>query len=95
MVIFVGNLNFSVTSNDLKRLFIGHGVVQKAEVVSDDITRRSRGFGFVDMEDHNEAVRAIEKLHHTLFMDNVIVVTDKGPRHAVRSSFTPPQKKSK
>ena len=95
MVLFVGNLNVNVTNSDLLRLFTECGTVQAAQIITDDRTRRSRGFGFVHMEDRADADRAIHKLHNSVFMEHMIVVTDKGPRHAVRSSFTPPLKKSK
>ncbi len=96
MILFVGNLNATVTTADLRRLFAAYGVVQKAEVITDLVTRRSRGFGFVDIEETSDALNAVQKLHHTVFMNNQIVVTDKGPRHAVRTSFAPPNpKKSK
>src|SRR5262245_2821240 len=55
--VYVGNLPYQYTSTDLERLFSGYGSVRSAEVVSDRMTGRSRGFGFVEM-DTSEACQA-------------------------------------
>ena len=65
--IYVGNLSFNTTSNDLQTLFGQHGEVTKAQVVNDRETGRSRGFGFVEMSSTESAQEAISKLNgHTL-----------------------------
>ncbi len=61
--IYVGNLSFNTTSNDLQTLFSQHGEVTKAQVVSDRETGRSRGFGFVEMGSSESAQTAISKLN--------------------------------
>ena len=58
--IYVGNLPFSTTSDDLENLFSQYGDVSRAQVISDRDTGRSRGFGFVEMEDEAAATAAIE-----------------------------------
>ncbi|HEX6220106.1 MAG TPA: RNA-binding protein [Acidimicrobiia bacterium] len=63
--IFVGNLPFSTTSADLEQLFSEHGEVTRAQVISDRDTGRSRGFGFVEMDDDAQAQSAIEALDGT------------------------------
>jgi RNA recognition motif-containing protein len=63
--IFVGNLPFSTNSNDLETLFASYGDVTRAQVISDRDTGRSRGFGFVEMDDDAEAQAAIEGLDGT------------------------------
>ena len=60
--IYVGNLPFQATNGDLETLFSTHGAVQSANVISDRETGRSRGFGFVEMDDDNEARKAIDEL---------------------------------
>ncbi|HXV70536.1 MAG TPA: RNA-binding protein [Acidimicrobiia bacterium] len=60
--IFVGNLPFSTGSDDLETLFARHGSVSRAQVITDRDTGRSRGFGFVEMDDDAEAQAAIEAL---------------------------------
>jgi len=58
--LFVGNLSWEVTADDLKALFAGAGSVIDAAVISDKMTGRSRGFGFVTMGSDEEAKKAIE-----------------------------------
>jgi RNA recognition motif-containing protein len=58
--LFVGNLDFSVAVEDLKSLFAGAGSVTDAAVITDRMTGRSRGFGFVTMASDEEAKKAIE-----------------------------------
>jgi cold-inducible RNA-binding protein len=61
--IFVGNLSFNTTSEDLERLFSEHGTCESATVVTDRETGRSRGFGFVEMSSASEADKAISTLN--------------------------------
>ena len=61
--IYVGNLPFSTSSNELEELFGEYGSVDRAQVISDRETGRSRGFGFVEMADESEAQNAIEELN--------------------------------
>jgi cold-inducible RNA-binding protein len=61
--LYVGNLTFDTTSADLERLFGQHGQVGKAQVITDRDTGRSRGFGFVEMPDNDEAQAAISSLN--------------------------------
>ena len=63
--IYVGNLAFSTTSNELRDLFAEHGEVSNAQVISDRDTGRSRGFGFVEMPSDDEAQKAISALNGT------------------------------
>jgi len=61
--IYVGNLTFGTSSGDLESLFGKHGVVTKAQVITDRDTGRSRGFGFVEMASAGEAEAAIQALN--------------------------------
>jgi RNA recognition motif-containing protein len=61
--LYVGNLTFSTTSGDLETLFAQYGEVEKAQVISDRDTGRSRGFGFVEMATAEEAKAAIDSLN--------------------------------
>lgn len=63
MDIYVGNLPYSTTDEDLKGLFAAHGEVASARVVVDRMTGRSKGFGFVEMTDRTQAQQAIEALN--------------------------------
>ena len=61
--IYVGNLPFTTDSTELENLFAEYGSVDRAQVISERETGRSRGFGFVEMSDDNEAQAAIEALN--------------------------------
>lgn len=65
MKLYVGNLSFDTTSEDLKELFAKSGAVTSADIVTDRATGNSRGFGFVEMSDRSEAVRAIREINGT------------------------------
>jgi RNA recognition motif-containing protein len=60
--IYVGNLPFSTTSDDLAEIFQPYGEINSADVITDRDTGRSRGFGFVEMENEAEGRKAIEEL---------------------------------
>ncbi len=79
MNIYVGNLPFRTTSDELERLFEEYGQVQSAQVITDRDTGRSRGFGFVEMPD--EAARsAIEALNGMDFGGRPLTVNEARPR---------------
>src|SRR5947209_4334950 len=61
--IYVGNLPWKISNEELSDLFQSHGAVRRAEVITDRETGRSRGFGFVEMENDAEAQKAIEALN--------------------------------
>ncbi len=63
MDIYVGNLPYSTADDDLKGLFVAYGEVASARVVVDRATGQSKGFGFVEMPDRNQAQQAIEALN--------------------------------
>jgi RNA recognition motif-containing protein len=63
MNIYVGNLNFDLTEDELKELFEVYGHVTSVKIISDKYTGRSKGFGFVEMESDSEAKEAIENLN--------------------------------
>ena len=72
--LFIGNLNYEVTENDLAELFNGVGQVQDTEIATHPETYRSKGFGFVTMLTVDEAVRAVKTLHDQSFMGRKLVV---------------------
>ena len=63
MNIYVGNLPFSMTEEELEGAFAAHGEVQSARIITDRYTGQSRGFGFVEMSDNNAAETAIQALN--------------------------------
>lgn len=80
MKLFVGSLPFSTTDDELNQLFSQHGAVSSARVLTDRETGRSRGFGFVEMDDDTEAKAAIEALNNYDLGGRNIVVNEARPR---------------
>jgi RNA recognition motif-containing protein len=76
--IYVGNLSFETTADDLIQLFGQHGTVERAQVVSDRETGRSRGFGFVEMSQGGEA--AIAALNGAQHGGRTLTVNEARPR---------------
>jgi RNA recognition motif-containing protein len=72
--IYVGNLVWECTSDDLLALFQNYGKVRRAQVITDRETGRSRGFGFVEMEDDAEAQKAIDALQGSEFNGRPLTV---------------------
>jgi cold-inducible RNA-binding protein len=72
--LFVGNLSYQATEEDLRELFQQAGTVQSVRIVTDQFTGRPRGFGFVEMSTPEEASRAIEQLNGRVFRDRNLVV---------------------
>jgi RNA recognition motif-containing protein len=86
MNIFVAKLNYGTTSDSLRELFETIGEVSSAKVIIDKYTGKSRGFGFVEMDNDDEANRAIEELNEREFEGNVIVIKKAKPREDNRRS---------
>ena len=87
MNIFISNLNYSVVESELQALFENYGAVDSAKVISDRETGRSRGFGFVEMPNNEEALKAIEELNQQEFKQKVLNVTEARPREEKPRSF--------
>jgi RNA recognition motif-containing protein len=80
MNIYVSNLAFSVQDEELKNFFTPFGAVSSAKVVNDRETGRSRGFGFVEMDDDTAARKAIADLHGTSVDGRQISVAEARPK---------------
>ena len=78
--IYVGNLVWEVTADDLLALFQEHGGVTRAQVITDKETGRSRGFGFVEMANDAEAQKAIDALNGHEFRGRALTVNEARPR---------------
>jgi len=78
--IYVGNLPWKTTEADLEQMFSEHGTVAKASIITDRETGRSRGFGFVEMEDEAQGNAAIEALNGTDFDGRPLTVNVARPR---------------
>jgi cold-inducible RNA-binding protein len=78
--LFVGNLSFQATEEDLRELFQQAGTVESVRIVTDQFTGRPRGFGFVEMATKEELAKAIEMLNGRLFRDRNLVVDEARPQ---------------
>jgi RNA recognition motif-containing protein len=78
--LYVGNLSFDTTGDDLQNLFGQSGAVESASVVSDRDTGRSRGFGFVEMADRTEGEAAIRALNGVELHGRTLTVNEARPR---------------
>ena len=80
MNIYVSNLSFNVTDEDLQDFFADYGEVSSAKVITDKFTNKSRGFGFVEMPDDEAARKAIAELDGGIVEGRAIKVTEARPR---------------
>ena len=78
--IYVGNLSFDSTEEQLRELFEAHGTVLSAKIITDQFTGRSKGFGFVEMGDREEGMNAIQALNSLQFDGRSIKVNEARPR---------------
>ena len=78
--IYVGNVSFNMSDGDLNSLFAEHGAVNSATIVTDRDTSRSRGFGFVEMENDDEAMQAIEAINSREIDGRTLNVNEARPR---------------
>ncbi|HRN92312.1 MAG TPA: RNA-binding protein, partial [Ferruginibacter sp.] len=80
MNIYVGNLSWSMTDEDLTNLFTQYGSVTSGKILKDKMNGRSKGFGFVEMEDDEAARTAIANLNETEVMGRKLIVNESQPR---------------
>ena len=78
--LFVGNLSFQATEEDLRELFQQAGIVETVRIITDQFTGRPRGFGFVEMATKEEATKAVEMRNGRLFRDRNLVVDEARPQ---------------
>ena len=78
--LYVGNLSFDVTENDLRDMLSQHGPVNEINVIMDKMTGRARGFAFVTMNTQEGATAAIQKLNGTEWKGRALTVNEARPR---------------
>jgi RNA recognition motif-containing protein len=98
--LYVGGLPYSVTDAQLEEMFSAHGTVESARVITDRMTGRSRGFGFVEMQSQAEAQAATEELNGSQVEGRTLVVNEAKPRQSTggsnrRSDSRGPQNRSR
>lgn len=80
MNIYVGNLNYRVNESDLKEIFEEYGTVSSTKIIMDKYSGRSKGFGFVEMENNDEGKKAIEELNGATYETREMVVNEARPK---------------
>jgi len=80
--IYVGNLSFDATQPDLESLFSSHGKIDDVRLITDRYSGRSKGFGFVEMPNDDEAESAIQALNGTEFQGRTLTVNEARPRES-------------
>ncbi len=88
MNIYVANIPFKASEQELKGLFEEYGEVSSAKIIMDKVTQRSRGFGFIEMADESAGRQAISSLNGYNFLGKTLVVNEARPRtDAPRGGF--------
>lgn len=80
--IFVGNLSFNTTHEDLEQLFSQAGTVTSANIIMDKVTGRSRGFGFIEMSSNHEVQTAIERFNGQELQGRALTVNEAKPQES-------------
>jgi len=80
MNLYISNLSYNISDEDLRLLFADYGEITSAKVIRDRETGRSRGFGFVELSDDELAKKAIEELNQASYDGKVINITEARPR---------------
>ena len=80
MKLYVGNLGYDVTESQLSDLFAPFGTVESTKIITDKYSGRSRGFGFVEMENRDDGEKAINELNGQDFQSRAITVNEARPR---------------
>ena len=84
MNIYIGNLSYEVTEEDLRQAFEAFGEVESVKIIKDKYTNRSKGFGFVEMPDNTGAQSAINDLNDTELKGRALKVNKARPRSESR-----------
>lgn len=87
MNIFVGNLSFHTTEEELESLFASYGNIQSVKIITDKYSGRSKGFAFVEMPALEEAKKAIEELNNHNLDNRNIVVNEARPKEKSGGGF--------
>jgi RNA recognition motif-containing protein len=85
--IYVANIPFNVTEQDIRDLFSKYGEIESVKIITDKYTGQSRGFCFVEMETEDDAKKAISALNGNPFMERTLIVSEarpQQPRHGFK-----------
>jgi RNA recognition motif-containing protein len=78
--LYVGNISFQASEDDIRELFSKSGDVESVKIITDQVTGRPKGFGFVEMVTEEDAKKAVDALNGTTFMDRAITVAEAKPQ---------------
>jgi RNA recognition motif-containing protein len=78
--LYVGNISFKATEEDIRELFARNGEVESVKIITDAHTGNPKGFGFVEMANEEDAKKAIDGLNGTTFMERAITVAEAKPQ---------------
>ena len=81
MKIYVGNMDYETSEDDLRKAFEVHGQVDSVAVISDRYSGKSKGFGFVEMSNETEAKAAMDSLNDSNLMGRTLIVNEARPRN--------------
>ena len=81
MNIYIGNLPYSISEDELRNLFAAHGEVTSANIIMDRDSGRSKGFGFIEMPDNAQGEAAINAINQTDVQDRSVRVNEARPRN--------------
>ena len=82
--IYVGNLSYGTTEDQLRQLFEAYGAVTSAKIIMDQYSGRSKGFGFIEMSDREEGMKAIKELDSKEVGDRSLKVNEAQPKRESR-----------
>lgn len=82
--IYVANISFNVTEQDIKNLFSEYGEIVSVKIITDTYTGQSKGFGFIEMETENDAKKAISALNGKTFVGKILTVAEARPQQPRR-----------
>ncbi|MEO0095569.1 MAG: RNA-binding protein [candidate division WOR-3 bacterium] len=94
MNIYVGNLSRDVTDDDLRKVFETYGKVLSAVIIKDKFTGESRGFGFVEMPNSDEAKNAMQSLNQTVLKGRPMNINEARPKFDKKRKFTKRKKRN-
>jgi len=80
MKLYVGNLAYSMTESELETIFSNHGRVKTVKIINDHFTRQSKCFGYIEMQNHKDACKAMEYLHGKTVNDRQLIVKEARSR---------------
>jgi RNA recognition motif-containing protein len=90
MNIYIGNIGYNVSEEELEQAFKEFGEVTSVKIIKDQYSGKSKGFGFIDMPNDDEANRAIEELNDTKLGERALIVNPARPKdESNRKSFRP------